>query len=205
MAKPIDSRPSHNPAESDASGISELLRAWGAGDLEARDRLFALVYRDLKERAAAYLRRERRDHTLQTTALVNEAYVRLVNQDRIEWRNRAQFFGVAAQMMRRILVDHARARQAAKRPSPALRVAVAEDVATVDSLDCEILVLDAALEELARLDRRQGDIVEMRYFGGLTEDEIGAVLSISRSTVAREWQTARAWLFRRITKGALSS
>jgi RNA polymerase sigma factor (TIGR02999 family) len=131
--------------------------------------------------------------------------VRLVNQDRIEWRNRAQFFGVAAQMMRRILVDHARARQAAKRPSPALRVVVAEDVATVDSLDCEILVLDAALEELARLDRRQGDIVEMRYFGGLTEDEIGAVLSISRSTVAREWQTARAWLFRRITKGALSS
>jgi RNA polymerase sigma factor (TIGR02999 family) len=200
MPKPTDSR-SAKPIDAASASVSELLRAWGSGDIEARDRLFALVYRDLKERAAAHLQRERPDHTLQTTALVNEAYVRLVDQDRIEWRNRAQFFGVASQMMRRILVDHARARQAAKRPSPALRVAVAENAASVDPLDCEILLLDAALRELAQVDRRQGAIVEMRYFGGLTEDEIGAVLSISRSTVAREWQTARAWLYRRITKG----
>jgi len=177
--------------------VSGLLRAWGNGDLQARDEAMSLVYRELRRRAAAYLRRERRDHTLQPTALVHEAYARLVGQDRITWQNRAHFFAIASQMMRRVLVDHARERQAAKRG--ALKVTLDERIGVTLPAECELLMLDQALERLSALDARQGTIVELRYFGGLSEQEVASVLGISRATVTREWQTARAWLYRRMT------
>jgi len=160
-----------------------------------------LVYRELRRRASAYLRRERPDHTLQPTALVHEAFVRLVGQNRADWKNRDHFFGIAAQMMRRVLVDYARQRQRAKRPGAALKVTLNDDVAAVLPPETEVLELDRALHELASLDPRQGHIVELRYFGGLSEQEVATALSISRATVSREWQTARAWLYRRITAG----
>ena len=185
---------------SSPDAISDLLRAWGRGDVQARDNLFPLVYRELRRRAAAYLRRERQDHTLQPTALVHEAYLRLAGQDRVTWQSRAHFFGIAAQMMRRILVDHAREHQSAKRTGSALRVALDDRVGSAAPLDCEVLLLDEALRELAILDSRQGQIVEFRYFAGMSEQEVAEVLDISRSTVTREWHTARAWLYRRITK-----
>jgi RNA polymerase sigma factor (TIGR02999 family) len=179
-----------------------LLHAWAQGDVRARDDLLPLVYRELKRRAAAYLRHERPDHTLQPTALVHEAFLRLVGQDRVAWQNRGHFFGIAAQMMRRILVDHARAHQRAKRPGAAIRVECDEAVAITEPRDCELLLLDRALEELGTRDSLQARIVELRYFGGLTEQEVAEVLAMSRATVTREWQTARAWLYRRMTRGS---
>ena len=151
-------------------GVSDLLRAWGQGDARAREDLMPLVYRELRRRAGAYLRNERRDHTLQPTALVHEAYVRLVGQDRVTWQNRAQFFGVAAQMMRRILVDHARRHHAAKRPGAGAKVTLDDRIGAAQPYDCEILLLDQALHDLAGVDARQAEIVELRYFGGLSED-----------------------------------
>jgi RNA polymerase sigma-70 factor, ECF subfamily len=180
--------------------ISHLLQQWAGGDHRAREDLVPLVYQELRKRAAAYLRRERRDHTLQPTALVNEAYLRLMGQNRVTWINRAQFFGVAAQAMRRILVDHAREREAAKRPG-GIRVTLDEGMRTVPPIDCELLMLDSVLQELAVIDQRQARIVEMKYFGGLSEEEVAAVLSLSRTTITREWQSARAWLYRRLTVG----
>ena len=182
--------------------VSDLLRAWGRGDLQARDELVPLVYRELRRRAAAYLRRERADHTLQPTALVHEAYMRLIGQQRVVWQNRAHFFGVAAQMMRRILVDYARERQAAKRPGAALKVALDDHIGAVEPRAFELLAIDRALTELARLDPRQVRIVELRYFAGMSEQEVAHALSLSRATVTREWQTARAWLYRRVTARA---
>jgi RNA polymerase sigma-70 factor, ECF subfamily len=160
-----------------------------------------LVYAELRRLAARYLRRERPGHSLQPTALVHEAYLRLVGQERVVWQNRAHFFGIAAQMMRRILVDHARGRRRGKRFGDAVRVTLDDRVATVSAPDCELLLLDLALDELTAIDPRQGQIVELRYFGGLSESEIAKVLAISRSTVTREWQIARGWLFRRVTTG----
>ena len=183
------------------SRASGLLRAWGRGDLQARDDLLPLVYGELRQRAAAYLRRERRDHTLQPTALVNEAYLRLVGQRRVSWQNRAHFLGLAAQMMRRILVDHARAHRAIRRPGAGLKVSLAEGMGATRPLDCELLLLDQVLTDLAAQDPRQAQIVELRYFGGFSEQEVADVLAISRSTVTREWQTARAWMYRRLTTG----
>jgi RNA polymerase sigma factor (TIGR02999 family) len=186
----------------DRSGpVSELLRAWGRGDLQARDDLIPFVYRELRRQAAAYLRRERSDHTLQPTALVHEAYLRLAGQDRVVWQNRAHFFAIASQMMRRILVDRARERQAAKRPGAGLKVTLDEKAAQVQPRECDLLMLDQALDELTDMDARRGQIVELRYFGGLSEDEVAAVLQVSRTTVSREWRTARAWLYRRLTTG----
>jgi RNA polymerase sigma factor (TIGR02999 family) len=182
------------------AGVSDLLRAWGEGDARAGEDLLPLVYRELRRRAGAYLRNERRDHTLQPTALVHEAYVRLVGQDQITWQNRAQFFGIAAQMMRRILVDHARRHQAAKRPDAGAKVTLDDRIGSTKPYDCDILLLDQALHDLAGVDARQAEIVELRYFGGLSETEVATLLSISRATVTREWQTARAWLYRRMTK-----
>jgi RNA polymerase sigma factor (TIGR02999 family) len=188
----------------DPGSISQLLQAWGRGDERAREALVPLVYRQLRQRAAACLRRERRDHTLQPTALVNEAYLRLLGQERAQWVNRAQFFAVASQLMRRILVDHARLRQAAKRPG-GIRVELDEGMRAMPPLDCELLLLDEALREFALVDERQAHIVELRYFGGLSEDEVAAVLSLSRTTVTREWRSARAWLRRRLTLGRTAS
>ena len=190
-------------ASVDTGRVSQLLRQWGIGDLDARDELVPLVHHELRKRAVAYLRRERPNHTLQPTALVNEAYLRLMGQRRVTWVNRAQFFGVAAQIMRRILVDHARDRHAAKR-SGGIRVTLDDRVGAVPPPDCELLMLDEALCALARVDERQARIVELKYFGGLSEAEVAAVLSLSRATISREWQSARAWMYRRMTKGRLS-
>jgi RNA polymerase sigma factor (TIGR02999 family) len=184
----------------DRSGAaSDLVRAWGRGDLQARDDVLALVYRELRRRAAGYLRNERRDHTLQPTALVHELYLRLVGQDRVTWQNRAHFFGVAAQMMRRILVDHARAHRAAKRPRTAFKVVWDDRMGATQPRGVDLLALDRALDELTTVDARMGRIMELRYFGGLSEQEVAEVLSISRSTVTRDWHTARTWLYRRMT------
>jgi RNA polymerase sigma factor (TIGR02999 family) len=187
-----------------SDNVSDLLRAWGQGDLQARNDLLPLVDRELRRRAAGYLRDERHARTLQPTALVHEVYLRLIAGSPIPWHGRAHFFGTAAQMMRRILVDHVRAHRAAKRPDSALRVTLDEGIGAAHPPDCEMLLLDQALTELAQRDARQGQIVELRYFGGLSEREIADLLRVSRATVTRDWQTARAWLYRRITRGRTS-
>jgi RNA polymerase sigma factor (TIGR02999 family) len=181
--------------EGSAPDVTALLRAWRAGDEQARDRLMPLVYDALHRRAAAYLRRERRDHTLQATALVNEVYLRLVDQRRIDWQNRAQFYGVAAGMMRRILVDHARGARRAKRSGRWVRVSLHDGAAAAHPPDAEILDLDAALTELAGIDPRKTRIAELRFFGGLSLQETAHVLGLSIATVERDWQVARAWLY----------
>ena len=182
-----------------AGAVSQLLRAWASGDLQARDELVPLVYHELRKRASGYLRHERPDHTLQATALVHEAFLRLAGQDRVAWQNRGHFYAVAAQMMRRILVDYARERQAAKRPGAAMRVDLDESIQAPEAPGSDILMLDEALSELSAMDPRQGRIVELRYFGGLSEQEVADALSVSRATVTREWKRARAWLYHRMT------
>jgi len=185
-----------------AGAVTGLLRAWAAGNPGAQEELLPLVYSELRQRAAGQLRRDRKGHTLQPTALVHEAYLRLLGQQEVDWQSRMHFFALASRMMRRILVDHARARDAAKRPDRALRVTLDAELACVDPRGCDLLALDRALSELAHLDERQGSIVELCYFGGLTEVEVAGALSISRSTVARELRSAKAWLYRRMTSGA---
>jgi RNA polymerase sigma factor (TIGR02999 family) len=179
--------------------VSRLLQAWRGGDLEARDRLLAVVYQELRRRAAAYLRRERPGDTLQPTALVHEVYLRLIKQDRAAWQNRAQFFGVAAQMMRRILVDRARARKMNKRSGQWTRITLDENVAQRGLREVEVLDLDNALSELAGFDARKSQIAELRFFAGLSLEEAGHVLGISVASVEREWQAARAWLYNRLS------
>jgi RNA polymerase sigma-70 factor, ECF subfamily len=174
--------------------VTELLQAWSDGDEGARDRLIPLIYQELRRCAAAYLRRERQDHTLQPTALVHEAYLRLVDQ-RTVWRNRAHFFGVASEMMRRILVDHARMRRRNKRSGRWTRVTLGEAVRVERPRDIDILDLDAALKRLAVVDPRKSQIAELRFFGGLSLEQTGEVLGISLATAERDWQAARAWLF----------
>jgi RNA polymerase sigma factor (TIGR02999 family) len=176
-----------------------LLHGWADGDLEARDRLFSYVYADLRRRAARYLRRERPDHSLQPADLVHEAYLRLTGQGRMAWRNRSQFFGIASQMMRRILVDRARARHAGKRSGTFLSVVLDDGVAQSSPPSCDVLALDRALTELSELDPRQSQLVELRYFGGLSLEETARVLEISPTTVKREWRIAKAWLYRRLS------
>ena len=183
--------------------VSNLLRAWGGGDEGARDQLVPLVYGELRRLAASYLRRERQNHTLQPTALVNEIFIKLLGRRRVAWNNRAQFFGIAARVMRQVLVDHAREHHAAKRQGTALRVPFDDRIGATGPPDCELLLLDQALVELARQDERQAQIVELRYFGGLSESEVAIALSLSRTTVTREWQVARAWMYRRLTAGRL--
>jgi RNA polymerase sigma factor (TIGR02999 family) len=182
--------------------VSVLLRAWGQGDLAARDRAMPMVYEELCRRARACFRREPPGHVLQPTALVHEAYLHLVRQDHAVWRNRAQFFAVAAQMMRRILVDHARARKMAKRSgrwSPVTLDRVDVEGPTRNGTDVNLLDLDMALRELASFDERKSRVAELRFFGGLSLAETGHVLEISAATVEREWQAARAWLYLRLT------
>jgi RNA polymerase sigma factor (TIGR02999 family) len=159
----------------------------------------ALVYQELRARAPAHLRRERLGHSLQPTALVHEVYLRLVDQDRVAWQNRAQFFGVASQMMRRILVDRARARRTAKRSGQWTRVTL-DEAALAASRDVDVVDLDLALTKLATFDERKSRIVELRFFGGLSLEETGEVLGISVATVERDWQAARAWLFKRLSQ-----
>lgn len=178
--------------------VTSLLKAWSAGDPEAERRLVPLVYAELRRRAGAYLRRERPGHTLQPTALVHEAWLRLAGQD-VDWRNRSQFFGMASSLMRRILVDHARRRGAARRGGGAPRVALEEAMGTTADGDrVDMVRLDEALTELAELDPRQGRIVELRFFGGLTTEETAGLLGVSPATIKRDWTVARAWLFDRL-------
>lgn len=179
----------------DQPGITQLLIAWSDGQQEALDQLVPLVYDDLRRVAAGYMRREMPGHGLQPTALVHEAYVRLVDQTRVQWRNRAHFFGVAASMMRRILVDDARRRRADKRGGGAERVTLTgEDIAAPDQNGIDVLALHESLERLAAFDPQQARIVELRYFGGLTIDEAAEVVGVSAATVVREWTIAKAWL-----------
>lgn len=178
----------------DPHKVTALLHAWTAGDLGARDRLMSVVYRDLQKRAAAYLRRERVGHTLQPTALVHEAYLRLVDQRRVVWQNRGQFFGVAAQLMRRILVDRARARKMVKRSGQWTRVTVGDAARAIPPVNVDVLDLDAALARLATFDARKCQLAELRFFGGLSLAETGEALGISLATAERDWQAARAWL-----------
>jgi RNA polymerase sigma factor (TIGR02999 family) len=180
--------------------LTRLLEAWQHGDSGAADELVTLVYAELRRMAKARLREERPGHTLQATALVHEAWMRLMNQHGATWQNRSQFFAVAAQAMRRILVDHARRRSAAKRGdgTSAIDVDALAHVLTAPIPDDRLLALDAALEELAALDARQARVVELRFFGGLSVEEAAEILDVSPTTIKREWSTARAWLFRAV-------
>jgi len=182
------------PEPDPPSGVTELLRRWNSGDREAMDRLMPIVYDELRRLAAGYLKGERPGHTLQPTALVHEAYLRLVRQDRVEWQNRAHFFGIAASMMRRVLVDHARRRQAEKRDAGGFRLTLQLGEAFEAARDPELLELDQALGRLEQLDADQARVVELRFFGGLTVEETAVVLGISTATVKREWRTAKAFL-----------
>ena len=182
-----------------SEGITQLLIDWSKGDSAALNKLTPLVYNELRRLAANYLRRERPNHTLQPTALVNEAYLKLVDQRNAKWQNRAQFFGVAAQLMRRILVDHARHHQAAKRggsDQQRLSITSADKVAKKPEVD--LLALHEALEELAVIDPQQSRVVELKFFGGLSIEETAEVLGIGHATVERDWKMARAWLRRRL-------
>lgn len=181
-------------------GITQLLERWSQGDEEALDQLMPLVYDELHRLAGAYLRRERREHTLQPTALVNEAYLKLVRQRNIRWQNRAQFFGVAAQLMRRILVDHARANSADKRGGDRVNVSLKNIGAFGTQAEADVLALHDVLNRLAEIDSDQSRIVELRFFGGLTIEETAEVMHVSHSTVEREWKIAKAWLKRELTR-----
>jgi RNA polymerase sigma factor (TIGR02999 family) len=178
--------------------VTALLRAWSRGDAHAGEHLLPLVYADLRRRAAGYLRRERRDHTLNPTALVHETYLRLIDQREVSWQNRAHFFGIAAEMMRRILVDHARGHDAAKRGGTWCQVPLEDALATSAPRTVDLVAVDAAVTELSRLDPRQGRLVELRFFGGLSVEETAEVMQLSRATIKREWTMAKAWLHRRL-------
>ena len=175
--------------------VTQLLCDWRSGDGDALEKLVPLIQPELQRLAHHYMSRERAGHTLQTTALVDDAYLRLADNSHPEWQNRAHFFAAAAQLMRRIMVDHARRRQALKRGGGAVMVALDEARDATQSRAADLLELDEALEKLALFDRRKADVVEMRYFGGLTMEEIAEVLKIHVNTVTRDWTAARAWLF----------
>jgi RNA polymerase sigma factor (TIGR02999 family) len=179
--------------------VTELLHAWGAGETNALDRLVPAVYDELRRQAQRYLRREDPGHTLQTTALVHEAYLRLVDQRQARWESRSQFFGIAAQLMRRILVDHARSHHAAKRGGSVIQVPLEEETAAAQESEVDLLALDDALTRLAALDPQQARVVELRYFTGLGIEDTAHALEISPATVKREWAMARAWLKRELS------
>ena len=187
-----------------ADDLTGLLIEWRQGDKAALDRLTPLVYDEIRRIAHRYVQREREGHTLQTTALVNEAYLRLAGQQQINWQNRAHFFAVTAQVMRHILIDYARRRHYVKHGGQAQLVAIDEVLASEEAAQmskpraAELLALDEALDELAKLDPRKGRVVELRYFGGLSLEETAEVLDVSLMTVRRDWRAARAWLFRRM-------
>jgi len=181
--------------------ITRMLREWSDGKREALDELMPLVYEELHRQAARYLRRESQGHTLQTTALIHEAYLKLVDQREVRWQNRAHFFAIAAQMMRRILVDYARAKQREKRGGGAVKLPLEEAVSVaVDEKAVDLIALDEALTKLAVLDSQQAGVVELRYFSDLSLEETAEVLHISRATAARDWNVARAWLHRELTR-----
>jgi RNA polymerase sigma-70 factor (ECF subfamily) len=182
------------------SGPTELLRAWSQGDGSALDRLVPLVYEELHRLARRYMRQERPDHTLQATSLVNEAYLRLIDVNRVEWRDRAHFLAVAAQMMRRILVESARNRQRQKRGGGAVRVSLDDVQELPDANERDLLAVSGALSGLATFDARMSQVVELKFFGGLTVAETADVLNVSPETVMRDWKTAKAWLLRELRR-----
>jgi RNA polymerase sigma factor (TIGR02999 family) len=183
------------------SEVTELLQQWSSGRQEAFDQLLPHVYAELRRLALSYLRRERPNHTLQATALVHEAFVKLVDQRAVRWQSRAHFFGIAAQAMRRILVDHARAHSAAKRGSGEPPISLDDRLIAGRGIDIDVLALDEALTRLASIDPQQSRVVELRFFGGLTMDETAEVLQISPATVGRDWTLAKAWLYAELSSG----
>ncbi|HYR89632.1 MAG TPA: sigma-70 family RNA polymerase sigma factor [Terriglobia bacterium] len=182
-----------------SSNVTALLLEWGKGDRQALDALVPLVYEELRRRAGSYMRSEKPGHSLQPTVLVHEAYLRLVDQDGINWQNRSHFFAVASQILRHILVDHARARHRLKRGGEAFRVTWVEDFGVQQREGIDLMALHDALERLSESDPQQGRIVELRFFGGLSIEETAEALNISSATVKREWSMARAWLYRELT------
>jgi len=186
---------------SSPSEITTLLVDWGKGDKDALDQLFPLVERELHRLAHSYMRREDPDHTLQTTALINETYLRLIDQNRVHWQNRAHFFGIAAQIMRRILSNYARDQKRAKRGGGAVQVSLSRAAILSNEKTTELIALDEALKKLAIEDERKSQVVELKYFGGLSVEEIAEVLDVSEITVMRDWKYARAWLSREISHG----
>jgi len=188
------------------SGITELLIGWNRGDKGALDRLMPLVYEELRNVARRHLANEGREHTLESAALVNETYLRLIDQRRVQWRNRMHFFAISARMMRRILVDHARHRHADKRggagTGPAAGLAARISVGLKEERDLDLIALDEALDVLCDLDSQQARVIELRFFGGLTLQEIAEALDISPATVTRDWVTAKAWLYDRLNRAA---
>lgn len=184
--------------------LTGLLRAWSAGDADAGDKLISLVYKELRRQAARYLSHERPNHTLRPTALVNEAYLRLANQNRVVWQDRAHFFAVAATVMRRLLVDYARRQGASKRGRHVRTVALedGEWISVSNAPDLDVLALNEALVELSAVDPLRTKMIELRFFAGLTSDETAEVLGVSTATVTRGWRLARAWLHHRLTQGS---
>jgi len=188
---------SHPPHE-----ITQLLAEWSDGNQSALDELYPLVYDELHKLARRYMSRERKGHTLQTTALINEAYVRLVDQRNVHWTNRSHFFAISAQIMRRILIDHARRHAYAKRGGGARQVSLEEAAIVASNTGSELIRLDEALKSLAERDPRRSRVVELRYFGGLNNEEIAGILHVSENTVTRDWNMARAWLYHQLTGSA---
>jgi RNA polymerase sigma factor (TIGR02999 family) len=185
-------------SQSQLPEITRILKSWSGGNREAVDDLMPLVYDELHKVAQQYLRRQRTDHTLQPTALVNEAYLKLIDISDVEWQDRAHFFAFASQVMRHILVDYARGQAREKRGGGAQKLSLDEAISYSKETEVDLLALDEALSELAAIDEKQGKIVELRFFGGLTVEETGVVLRISPATVKREWRIAKAWLFKRM-------
>jgi RNA polymerase sigma factor (TIGR02999 family) len=190
-----------NNREREAAEITQMLREWSDGKPEALENLLPLVYAELHRQAASFLRRERPGHTLQTTALIHEAYIRLIDQQDVTWQSRTHFFAVAAQAMRRILVDYARAKHREKRGGDNIKLSLEEaTLVAVKEKGVDLIALDEALIKLTERDKQQASVVELRYFSGLSLEETAEALHVSRATVARDWEAARAWLHRELTK-----
>lgn len=185
--------------------VTQVLHEWSGGNVEAPARLMPLVYDELRRQARSYLAKERGSHTLQPTALVHEAFLRLIDQTRVSWQSRAHFFGLAANMMRRVLVDYARAHASEKRGGAAVRLSIEDVQIPLEQRAADLIALDEALERLAEFDQRKSQIVEMRFFGGLTDEEIAEVLQVSTRTVLRDWKTARLWLYRELSANTIES
>jgi RNA polymerase sigma factor (TIGR02999 family) len=180
--------------------VTQILQNWSGGDSEAPARLMPFVYDEMRRLARVFLAKERGNHTLQPTALVHEAYVRLIDQTRVNWQNRAHFYGIAASMMRRVLIDHARAHATDKRGGASIHLSIDDVQVPVEERAAALLDLDEALERLKEMDERKCKIVEMRFFGGLSDEEIAEVLNVSTRTVLRDWKTARLWLYRELAQ-----
>lgn len=190
-----------SPFTNDTNQITRQLIAWSNGDQTAMDQLIPVVYQELRRMADRFLRHESAGHTLQPTALVHEAWLRLIDQTRVNWQNRAQFFGVAAQIMRRILVDHAKSKHREKRGGDAVKLSLDDVVILSQERAADLIALDEALDALGNFDQRKCSVVELRYFGGLSVEETAEVLSVSPDTVMRDWKLAKAWLYQRLGEG----